>query len=151
VFEGFLPAKSTARLQRLTALQLEARTMVFYEAPHRLLAMLQAMLTVFGVNRCAVVARELTKVYETVVTGTLQMLVDYFIAHADQQRGESVILVAGVGTEEVEVRGKMVLGEEVLDILLEELPLKQAVALASKISGERKNVLYEKAIGKRRG
>ena len=144
IFEGFLPAKEEARRQRLTLLRHERRTLIFYEAPHRLLDTLQSMSTVFGSQRKAVVARELTKVHESVLAMDLAALIAWFTSHPDQQRGEIVILVTGA--EEEKQHAKEVIPKEALAILLEELPLKQAVALASKITGERKNVLYELAL-----
>ncbi|RDI44764.1 16S rRNA (cytidine(1402)-2'-O)-methyltransferase [Aquicella lusitana] len=144
IFEGFLPAKEEARRQRLTLLRHEKRTLIFYEAPHRLLDTLQSMSTVFGSQRKAVVARELTKVHESVLAMDLAALIAWFTSHPDQQRGEIVILVTGA--EEEKQHAKEVIPKEALAILLEELPLKQAVALASKITGERKNVLYELAL-----
>jgi 16S rRNA (cytidine1402-2'-O)-methyltransferase len=148
-FEGFLPAKPEARRNRLSALLHEARTMIFYEAPHRLLSALQTMSEVFGSERKAVVARELTKIHESVLADNLAALVQYFESHPNSQRGEFVVLVEGIDEEESE--SKEVIPEKVLDILLEELPLKQAAALASKITGERKNVLYEMALAKKGG
>lgn len=146
-FEGFLPAKTEARRNRLTKLLHEDRTMIFYEAPHRLLATLQTMREVFGHDRSAVVARELTKIYESVKSGDLQELETYFAEHESEQRGEIVILVEGIDEEESE--SKEVIPEHVLDVLLEELPVKQAAALASKITGERKNILYDMALEKK--
>lgn len=146
-FEGFLPAKTEARRNRLATLLHEARTMIFYEAPHRVLSSLQTMAEVFGNERKAVVARELTKIHESVLAENLADLVQYFEVHEKYQRGEFVILIQGIDEEESE--SKEVIPEKVLDILLEELPLKQAAALASKITGERKNVLYEMALAKK--
>jgi 16S rRNA (cytidine1402-2'-O)-methyltransferase len=146
-FEGFLPAKQESRRNRLTSLLHETRTMIFYEAPHRLLSVLQTMVDVFGSERKAVVARELTKIHESVLASTLPELVKRFESHQDEQRGEIVILINGV--DEAATESKEVIPENVLDILLEELPLKQAAALASKITGERKNILYEMALTKK--
>lgn len=146
-FEGFLPAKQEARCNRLKLLLHESRTMIFYEAPHRLLSVLKDMAQVFGHARKAVVARELTKIYESVMASDLAQLVSQYAAHPDEQRGEIVILLEGID-EEASV-SKEVIPENVLTILLEELPLKQATSLASKITGERKNVLYEMALKKK--
>jgi 16S rRNA (cytidine1402-2'-O)-methyltransferase len=145
-FEGFLSAKQEARVKQLTLLAHEARTIIFYEAPHRLLATLKSMAAVFGAARKASVARELTKV--SVITDTLKALVDYYEVHTEEQRGEIVILVEGIN-EEVGASTE-VLPAQVLDVLLDELPLKQAVSLASKITGERKNILYDMALTKGR-
>lgn len=147
VFEGFLPAKSEARRNRLSALLHEARTLIFYEAPHRLLATLEDMATVYGGDRMAVVAREMTKLYESVMTSPLSALVQFYTENANKQKGEIVILLQGMDEEESE--SKEVVPAEVLDVLLAELPVKQAVALASKITGERKNVLYDLALEKK--
>lgn len=146
-FEGFLPAKQEARKHRLEELLHESRTMIFYEAPHRLVSSLQSMLEVFGDERLVVVARELTKIHESVMASPLPDLIQHYETHESQQRGEIVLLVAGVN--EAAAESKEVIPEDVLDILLEELPLKQAATLASKITGERKNVLYEMALAKK--
>jgi 16S rRNA (cytidine1402-2'-O)-methyltransferase len=148
-FEGFLPAKSEARRNRLTSLLHETRSMIFYEAPHRLAPVLQNMAEVFGGERKAVVARELTKIHETVLAESLSQLIKYFEAHENELRGEIVILIEGI--DESASESKEVIPEQVLDILLEELPVKQAAALASKITGERKNILYEMALAKKAG
>lgn len=146
-FEGFLPAKPEARRNRLSSLLHEDRTMIFYEAPHRLIGALQSMMDVFGRQRQAAVARELTKIHESVMVDELSALIQHYENSPNQQRGEIVILVAGIDEESSE--SKEVIPEKVLDILLEELPLKQAASLASKITGERKNVLYELALAKK--
>jgi len=146
-FEGFLPAKQEARRHRLALLLHETRTMIFYEAPHRLLSALHSMAELFGLSRHAVLARELTKIHECVMSDTLQKLIDHFEAHANELRGECIILIKGIDEETSE--SKEVIPEQVLDILLDELPLKQAAALASKITGERKNILYEMALAKK--
>jgi len=143
VFEGFLSAKPETRRNRLAALRLETRTIVFYEAPHRLVSALQALAEVFGADRQIVVARELTKIYESILPGTIAELIAYYEAHEKEQRGEVVIIVHGA--DEVS-ESKEIATEKVLSILLSELPLKQAVALASKITGERKNILYDAAL-----
>lgn len=145
VFEGFLPAKQEARMKRLKFLFHETRTIVFYEAPHRLLDVIQDMAVVFGSDRKAVVARELTKIHETVISNCLADLVkEYSVIPL---RGEVVILVAGI--DEEQSPSKEVVPDQVLSTLLEELPLKQAVSLASKITGVRKNQLYEVALMKK--
>lgn len=149
VFEGFLPAKAGARLNRLQELAAEERTLIFYEAPHRLLGTLAAMADAFGGERVAVLARELTKKFETVRRLPLQALREWAAADANQQRGECVLLVAG------HVPGGEMPEEvlRVLRILLEELPLKQAAALAARITGAKKNALYQYALraGRERG
>ena len=146
-FEGFLPARDEARANKLTELLHESRTMIFYEAPHRLLSSLQTMAQVFGENRIAAVAREMTKIHESIMTDSLSSIISHYEANATEQRGEIVILVSGVDEKKSESRE--VVPEQVLSLLLEELPLKQAVTLASKITGERKNVLYDLALEKK--
>lgn len=142
-FEGFLPPKSTARRQALQSLENEPRTLIFYESPKRMVASLQDMLTVFGGERKACLARELTKMFETIVTLPLAELVDVVINDANHQKGEIVLLVEGQSTvvdrdEAEEVR--------VLQILLDEVPLKQAVAITASILGIKKNKAYEMAL-----
>src|SRR3990167_5502332 len=144
IFEGFLPAKSEARHHALEKLSAEERTLIFYEAPHRLLPTLQAMIEIFGDNRRAVIARELTKIHETILHAELKDLYEQFTTKAQTVRGEIVILVAGSKKQKSETNE--ISSERVLDILLAELPLKQAVFLASQITEVRKNILYEKAL-----
>lgn len=147
VFEGFLPSKNEARCNALARLLHEARTMVFYEAPHRLIATLKDMAQIFGGGRKATVARELTKIHESVITNTLTFLIHAYENQTGKLKGEIVILVAGAN--EAESATREVIPQEVLEVLLAELPLKQAATLASKITGERKNVLYELALAKK--
>ena len=143
-FEGFLPAKEQARCQRLESLRQDARTLVFYESPHRVLDCLQNMETVFGSAREAVVARELTKMFETIQHGKLAELVEWMKQDKNQQRGEFVLIVAGFEKDEQMDDDTSV--DDMLKILLEELPLKQAADLAARISGRRKNDLYQRAL-----
>ncbi len=142
-FEGFLPPKAEARRQQLKSLLNETRTLVFYEAPHRLLETLQSLCEVFGADRQAVVARELTKHYESFLHQPLSALLAYYETHADECRGEIVILISGA---DISTDDETTAALPTLTILLEELPLKQAVALTAKITGARKNELYEKAL-----
>jgi len=142
-FEGFLPPKSTARRQALESLANEPRTLIFYESPKRMVASLQDMLTVFGGERKACLARELTKMFETIVTLPLAELVDVVINDANHQKGEIVLLVEGQSTvvdrdEAEEVR--------VLQLLLNEVPLKQAATITASILGIKKNKAYEMAL-----
>ncbi len=144
IFEGFLPAKSSARQQRLENLREETRTLIFYEAPHRILDLIKDMLLVFGVEREAVIAKELTKTYETIYQGNLSELKNWLEADSNHQRGEFVVLLQGV--ELKESHPICIDPSEVLKILLEELSVKQAANLAAKITGEKKNTLYELAL-----
>lgn len=142
VFEGFLPAKTTARRVRLEALRAEIRTLAFYEASHRIVEMLEDLVAVMGDERPAVVARELTKTFETVRGGTLAELLVFVRSDANQQKGEFVVLVQGADPP---VQDKADT-ERVLNILLAELPVKQAAALAERITGMKKNELYKLAL-----
>jgi 16S rRNA (cytidine1402-2'-O)-methyltransferase len=141
IFEGFLPVKTKGRIDRLTALKNESRTMIFYEAPHRILDLLQDMQSVLGQEREVVIARELTKKFETIYSAKLSELIRWVAQDVNQQRGEIVVLVSGTTESE-----SLIPSEELLTLLLENLPLKQAVDLAAKITGERKNELYEQAL-----
>jgi 16S rRNA (cytidine1402-2'-O)-methyltransferase len=145
VFEGFLPAKGTARRKRLEELSGETRTLVFYESSHRIVDALQDLHDVFGAQRNAVVARELTKLFETVSSGTFAQQLARVNADADQRKGEFVILVHGrIVTEDTQTN---VEAERVLRILCAELPPARAAALAAQITGAKKNALYPLAVG----
>ena len=144
VFEGFPPAKSAARRAVFEKLREEARTLIFYESPHRILESLKEMTEIFGPGREAVLARELTKQFETVRSGTLTELSEWVNRDPHQQLGEFVILIHGVPRAEREVVDED--AERVLKILLEELPVSQAATLAARITGLKKNRLYEYAL-----
>lgn len=140
VFEGFLPPKSAARRARLQELAGDPRTLIFYESSHRVAESLADMRDVFGGDREAVLARELTKLFETVIGEPLDDLAARVAADPDQQRGECVLLVAGRG-EEVDAR--LAEGQRVFAILREELPPAKAAKLAAAISGAPRKLLYE--------
>ncbi|WP_390896861.1 16S rRNA (cytidine(1402)-2'-O)-methyltransferase [Pseudomonas kuykendallii] len=145
IFEGFLPAKGAARRARLEQVKEESRTLIFYEAPHRILECVEDMRAVFGDERQAVLARELTKTFETIRGLPLVELHEWIAADSNQQRGECVVLVSGWQAPE----GEDAVSAEalrVLDLLLGELPLKRAAALAAEITGVRKNLLYQVAL-----
>lgn len=144
VFEGFPPAKSAARRAVFEKWRTEARTLILYESPHRILESLKDMVDVFGPERQAVLARELTKQFETIQGGTLAELSEWVKRDPHQQLGEFVILIHGVPRAEREAVDEE--AEGVLRILLEELPVSQAAALAAKITGLKKNKLYEYAL-----
>ena len=142
-FEGFLPRKSAARHATLRTLAHETATMVFYESSHRVLDCLADMLAVFGGDRPAVLARELTKRFETIRAGTLADLHDWVTGDDDQRRGEFVLLLGGARDAAVQT---LIRTDELLHVLLEELPVKRAAAVASRITGEKKNALYQQAL-----
>lgn len=144
VFEGFLPARQHARRQRLESLSDEHRTLVFYESSHRVAECLADMVELLGAGRAAVIARELTKTFETIKAGSLSELVTWLQGDSDQQRGEFVIMVHGKPpvTDAAMDPG----AEHVLELLMQELPLKQAASLAAKITGLAKNRCYQRAL-----
>lgn len=144
VFEGFPPAKSAARRAVFEKLCEEARTLIFYESPHRILESLKDMSDIFGNGREAVLARELTKQFETLRSGSLAELLEWVGRDANQQLGEFVILIQGVARAEQGAMDEETL--RVLKILLDELPVSQAAALAAKIIGLKKNKVYEYAL-----
>ncbi len=141
VFEGFLPAKSAARKKRLEVMADESRTAIFYEAPHRLLDTLADMVTVLGEDRHVVLARELTKTFETIKGAAVAALLQWASADPDQQKGEMVLLVKGMDSDDSQ--GAMAEAQRILKILMAELPLSQASALAAKITGLKKKPLYQ--------
>lgn len=148
IFEGFLPAKQGARQRQLEKCQDETRTLVFYEAPHRIEESLHDMADIFGDDREATVARELTKTFETILSGSLAELKKIVSEEPNQRKGEFVVLVAGA----VEKQTGATINpeaERILDILLEELSVKQSSSLAAKITGLKKKPLYQAALEKK--
>lgn len=143
-FEGFLPAKSGERCKRLADLAGEKRTLIFYEAPHRILEVVRDIGEAFETERNIVLARELSKAFETFLCGTAADLLDQLNADSNQRRGEFVLLVEGAAAGRGEA--EQTDADKVLAILLNELPLKQAVKLAAKITGAGKNSLYQRAL-----
>lgn len=140
-FEGFLPAKASQRRSTLEKLATESRTLIFYEAPHRVLDALEDMTSVFGSQRQGVMARELTKTFETIKSASLAELVAFVKEDSNQQKGEIVLLVAGHINETVTEVDET--SAKVLAVLLKELPLKKAAALTAEITGVNKKVLYQ--------
>ena len=144
VFEGFLPSKRSARRSRLEVLRDETRSLVFFESSHRIVDCLADCRDILGSQRQAVLARELTKQFETIHGDTLERLASWVINDASQQKGEIVVLVGGrPETESHEVTPE---AQRVLLVLLEELPLKKAAKLAARITGINKRALYEWAL-----
>lgn len=145
VFEGFLPTRSAARRRRLAQLAQEQRTLVFFEASHRLQSTLQDLMDQFGEHRQAVLARELTKMFEELHGDTLYGIGQWVGADEFRCKGEFVIVVKGASKlsneDALETQNYLI-----LEALLEELPLKQAVKLAIKITGQKKNELYRLAL-----
>jgi 16S rRNA (cytidine1402-2'-O)-methyltransferase len=143
-FVGFLPAKAAARRATLEGWRAFAHTLVFYEAPHRILECVDDLAAVLGGERTVVLARELTKRFETVHACPLADARAWLAADPDRQRGEFVVLVSGAMTDAAAARAAE--GERVLRLLLEELPVKGAARLAAAITGARKNDLYARAL-----
>jgi 16S rRNA (cytidine1402-2'-O)-methyltransferase len=144
-FEGFLPAKAAARRDALQRLAQESRTLVFYEAPHRLAATLADLAAVLGAARPASIARELTKRFEQVYRGTLAELAARSRDDANMSRGELVLVVGGAPAESdaaAESRAAL----HTLELLLQELPVSQAARLAAQLTGRSRKELYERAL-----
>ena len=139
VFEGFLPAKANARRERLAALASEPRTLIFYESAHRIEETLDDAVAAFGAERRAVIARELTKLFETVLDGGLAELAQRVRADANQRKGEFVLLVQGAG-DDADV--KVVEGLRLYAKLKEYLPPSTAAKLAAELSGAPRKALY---------
>lgn len=143
-FHGFLPASGTARRKVLENLKSQTVTLVFYEAPHRIVECVEDIANVLGAQRRLTFARELTKTFETFYTCPADLASAWLQADANQQRGEFVLLVAAAVVNDTEELSEDAV--KVLKLLLAELPLKQAVKLATEITKEKKNDLYEFAL-----
>lgn len=144
VFEGFLAAKSAARRSRLEALAAEPRTLMFYEAPHRIVECLRDMTEILGPERRITLARELTKTFETIRQLPAAQMLAWVESDPNQQRGEIVLVVEGApesNREAGDVEADVMLGR-----LLKYLPVKQAAQLAAELTGRRKNELYDRAL-----
>ncbi len=139
VFEGFLPAKGAARRERLNKLAAETGTLVFYESSHRIAESLTDMAAAFGGERPAVVARELTKLFETVLDGCLEQLLAKVLADDNQRKGEFVVMVQGAGDDE---EAKIAEGRRLYAKLNEHLPPSTAAKLAAELSGAPRKALY---------
>jgi len=142
-FEGFLPPKQGARKQVLENLANESRTLIFYESPRRLQASLTDMLEIFGEQRQVCLAREITKLHETITTQALTELLAWVSSDHYQQKGECVVLVEGVkqqlDSDDAEVN-------RILALLLKELPVKKAAAMAASLLDVSKNKAYDMAL-----
>ena len=144
VFEGFLPAKSGARVARLQQLASEQRTMIFYEAPHRLREVLRDLAAEFGGQRTASVSRELTKRFETTYNGTLAQLCEMAEQNADMSRGEIVMIVSG--NPAPPSTAQELSADQLLRALVDDLPPSQAAKIAARITGEKRSDLYARAM-----
>jgi 16S rRNA (cytidine1402-2'-O)-methyltransferase len=142
-FEGFLPTKASARRQTLDALKNDPRTLIFYESPRRIEATINEMMSVFGAERQACLARELTKLHETIAKKPLKDLLEWVQQDTNQQRGECVLLVEGQ-TEQITAQDAEI--EKTLQILLTELPVKKAAKVAASLLDISKNDAYDYAL-----
>jgi 16S rRNA (cytidine1402-2'-O)-methyltransferase len=148
LFEGFLPAKPGTRANRLVQLASETATLIFYEAPHRVLESLEAMAAAFGGDREAVLAREISKTFETIRRDRLDGLLAFVAADADQRKGEIVLLVAGAGAAGAELTTE---AAALLRQLAAELPAKRAAAIVAEHTGLRKKLLYDYLVSLKSG
>ena len=140
-FEGFLPAKSKARRDRLQNLQKEDRTLIFYESTHRILDTLADVEELFGVERYVVLAREITKTWETISGDSVGNLRRWLSEDANRTKGEMVLIVEGcIETGETEFSPEAV---KALKLIAAELPLKKAAAIVAELYGYKKNALYQ--------
>ena len=142
-FEGFLPSKSGARQAKLAELLNEPRTMVFYDAPRRAIDTIADVVSVLGGERYVVIARELTKTFETIYSDTAEKLLTWLQEDANQLKGEMVLIIEGHKVDPDAISPQII---ETLKLLLEELPPKKACAIAAKIHGVKKNALYDLAL-----
>lgn len=143
VFEGFLPARSSARKKRLEELSGETRTLIFFEAPHRLLESLKDMAEVMGEDRPATLAREITKTFETIRQDALASLAEWVAADEDQQRGECVILVQGADEKEETTEVNIGQGALLKSLLAHGVSVKTASAIAVDVLGGSKKTYYQ--------
>ena len=142
LFYGFLPNKSAARCSVLHSLQEHPYTLVFYEAPHRIVESVADLCAVFGGERQIVLAREITKLFETIHSCKLSEAEAWLLSDSNQQRGEFVVLISGA----VAQTGLALETQRILQLLLAELPLKQAVQLTTQITGAARNEIYPLAL-----
>lgn len=148
LFEGFLPSRPGSRANRLAELQRETATLIFYEAPHRVQDCLQSMVEIFGGEREGVLAREITKTFETIRRGTLESLAEFVAGDHNQQRGEIVLLVAGKEKQDGDIRPETA---ALLERLAQELPAKRAAAVVADLTGLKKKRLYDYLLAQKTG
>jgi 16S rRNA (cytidine1402-2'-O)-methyltransferase len=144
VFYGFLPASSGLRRRELEELRSSPYTLVFYEAPHRILESVSDLADVFGLHRYLAIARELTKLFENIHVCPLGNAVPWLEANPNNQKGEFVLILAAAEPAKEDRLSDQT--QRTLELLLEDLPLKQAVKLAADITGDSKNKIYSLAL-----
>ena len=143
-FLGFLPSKQTARIKILKTLLYQTKTSIFYESPKRILATLNDMYAIFGSGREVCLAKELTKVFETIQTDTIPNLINYLTAEKNNQKGEFVILLSA--NDKIDIAEAEAQLDTLLPILCAEMGASKAAKLAAKITGVDKKICYKKAI-----
>lgn len=142
-FEGFLSSKSSQRILQLEKLKDETQTLIFYEAPHRILDCVQDMAKIFGADRAVGFAREITKTFETIKKMTLGELAEFIAQDHHQQKGEIVLVVGGASTEKDLAQDQL---DQLLTRLLQDLSVKAASQLAADLTGIKKKVAYQRAL-----
>ena len=142
-FQGFLASKQSQRLQQLEKLKDETQTLIFYEAPHRILDSVKDMAAVFGADRPVGFAREITKTFETIKKMTLGELPEFIAADHHQQKGEIVLVVGGASEEKDMEQEKL---DQLLQRLLQDLSVKAASQLAADLTGIKKKIAYQRAL-----
>ena len=142
-FEGFLPSKSSQRLIQLEKLKDETQTLIFYEAPHRILECVKDMRDVFGAERAVGFAREITKTFETIKKMTLGELVEFIERDHNQQKGEIVLVIGGAATEKDLSQAKL---DEWLNRLLQDVSVKAAAQIVADLTGMKKKIAYQRAL-----
>ncbi|WP_151777922.1 16S rRNA (cytidine(1402)-2'-O)-methyltransferase [Acinetobacter brisouii] len=142
-FEGFLPSKSSQRLIQLEKLKDETQTLIFYEAPHRILECVKDMRDVFGAERAIGFAREITKTFETIKKMTLGELVEFIERDHNQQKGEIVLVIGGAATEKDLSQAKL---DEWLNRLLQDVSVKAAAQIVADLTGMKKKIAYQRAL-----
>jgi len=147
-YEGFLPAKSKGRCDTLRALEQEPRTLIFYESTHRLLESLQDMVTVWGTDRYVVLAREITKTWESIQGAPVGELLAWVLEDENRRKGEMVLIVEGFHAQEDALPPEAL---RTLALLQKELPLKKAAQITAEIHGVKKNALYKYALERQEG
>ena len=143
-FLGFLPSKQTARIKLLTGLAGRTETIIFYESPKRVLATLTDMQTIFGDSREVCLAKELTKAFETIHTGSIPNLIEYLTIDQNHQKGEFVILISA--TNEIDFAEAGIQLDSLLPILCAEMGTSKAAKIAAKITGIDKKKCYKRAM-----
>ena len=142
-FQGFLASKQSQRLQQLEKLKDETQTLIFYEAPHRILDSVKDMAAVFGADRPVGFAREITKTFETIKKMALGELAEFIAADHHQQKGE-IVLVVGGASEEKDIEQEKL--DQLLQRLLQDLSVKAASQLAADLTGIKKKIAYQRAL-----